>query len=254
MERRDFVKAAVSAAAAAAMSQRGVSSADVQQTVPPATPAAQSANPAAAPPAAAARGGRGGFNSTPSSPATVADLVANGAPHFFSHQQFATLRKLCEVMMPAHNGFPSAVEAGVPEFLDFLVGATPAGWQQSYAAARAGSAPARQVVTGSMDRQHMYMTGLERLENEARRKFSKAFSGLHADEADALLVPALAPWMADHPPQDPFRRFINIAHQDIRTATMNSAAWSEAAVAVGEREPGIGLYWSPIDPRIERNR
>jgi len=188
------------------------------------------------------------------SPATVADLVATSDPHFFTHQQFATLRQLCVLMMPALDGYPSAVEAGVPEFLDFLVGATPAGRQQSYVAALAGSAPARQVVTGSTDRRHMYVWGLERLESEARRRFAKSFAALTADQADALLAPALTPWMTDHPPRDSFQRFVNVMHLDIRTATMNSAAWSAAAVAAGERAPGIGMYWSPIDPRIERYR
>jgi hypothetical protein len=188
------------------------------------------------------------------SPATVADLVATGDPHFFTHQQFATLRQLCVLMMPALNGYPSAVEAGVPEFLDFLVSATPTGRQQSYVAALAGSVPARQVVTGSTDRRHMYVEGLERLESEARRRFSKSFAALNPDQADTLLAPALAPWMADHPPRDSFQRFVNVMHLDIRTSTMNSAAWSAAAVAAGERAPGIGMYWSPIDPRIERYR
>lgn len=186
------------------------------------------------------------------SPATVPDLVATGGPHFFSHQQFASLHQLCVLMMPAMNGYPSAVDAGVPEFLDFLVGATPAGRQQSYIATLAGSAPARQLVTGSTDRKQMYVAGLERLDSEAKQHFSKSFADLTADQADKLLAPALAPWMADHPPRDSFQRFINVVHQDIRTATMNSAAWSAAAVAAGERAPGAGSYWSPIDPRIER--
>jgi hypothetical protein len=186
------------------------------------------------------------------SPTTAVDLVAAGGRHFFNQQQFATLSQLCALMMPSLNGFPSAVEAGVPEFLDFLVSATPADRQQSYVATLAGSAPARQVVTGSIDRRQMYVAGLERLENEAQRRFSKSFAALNPDQAEALLAPALAPWMADHPPRDSFQRFVNVAHQDIRSATTNSVAWSAAAVAAGERVPGTGSYWSPIDPRIKQ--
>ena len=241
MRRREFVKAAAVGAATAAAAAWGQQA----PTVPPSVPASA---PSTAP-------GRGPRQSTPRpiSPATVADEVATGNPHFFTHQQFATLRQLCVLMMPALNGYPSAVEAGAPEFLDFLVGATPAGQQQSYVAAHAGSAPARQVVTGSTDRQHMYVTGLERLESEALQRFSKSFAALNPDQADTLLSPALSPWMADHPPRDSFQRFINVVHQDIRTATINSAGWSAAAMAAGERAPGIGLYWSPIDPRMERH-
>ncbi|HEY2860694.1 MAG TPA: gluconate 2-dehydrogenase subunit 3 family protein [Terracidiphilus sp.] len=240
MKRREFVKAA----AVAAVTTVTTTAASLGQQTPA---------PATAPPEAPTRG-RGGNQATPppTSPATVADLVAAGDPHFFNHQQFATLRRLCELMMPALNGYPSAVEAGAPEFLDFLVGATPAGRQQSYFATIAGAAPARQVVTGSIDRRQMYVTGLERLENEAQKRFLKSFAALGPDQADVLLAPALAPWMADHPPRDSFQRFINVVHQDIRTATMNSAAWNAAATAAGERAPGVGSYWKPIDPRIER--
>jgi hypothetical protein len=239
MKRREFVKAAAVTAATAA------AAAMAQQAPAPATA------PPAAPPTAPPRG-RGQFTPPPTSPATVADLVATSDPHFFNHQQFATLRQLCELMMPALNGYPSAVDAGVPEFLDFLVGATPSGRQQTYAAALAGAAPSRQVITGSIDRKKMYVAGLDRLETEAMRRFSKSFAALSPDQADALLAPAMISWLEDHPPQDSFQRFINVVNQDIRTATMNSAAWSAAAEAAGERAPGVGVYWSPVDPRMER--
>jgi hypothetical protein len=41
-------------------------------------------------------------------------------------------------------------------------------------------------------------------------------------------------------------------HSDIRTATINSQKWSEAEVAAGEERPGVGLYWYPVDPDINR--
>lgn len=59
--------------------------------------------------------------------------------------------------------------------------------------------------------------------------------------------------MTDHPPAEPFADFINIAHSDIRTATINSQAWSEAAAnEAGHRDLNEGLYWYPIDPDIHR--
>ncbi len=79
-------------------------------------------------------------------------------------------------------------------------------------------------------------------------KFGKAFAELSAKQADGIVRPALRPWMTDNPPLEAFPRFIALAHQDIRTATMNSEAWSLAAVASGERAPGVGLYWRAIDP------
>jgi hypothetical protein len=135
--------------------------------------------------------------------------------------------------MPPLNGYPGAVEAGVPEFIDFLTSVSPA------------------------DRKQMYQAGLDELDREAKQQFSVPFAQASAEQADKLLRPLMAVWgigdhaPADHPPSEPFKRFINIAHQDIRTATINSQVWSEAAIAAGERAPGVDSYWAPIDPHIE---
>ena len=56
--------------------------------------------------------------------------------------------------------------------------------------------------------------------------------------------------MSDHPPREPHKLFIATVHRDIRTATINSQAYSAAAVAVGERAPGVGLYVHPIEPTM----
>jgi hypothetical protein len=52
--------------------------------------------------------------------------------------------------------------------------------------------------------------------------------------------------MSDHPPSEPYAHFINVAHSDIRTATINSQAWSEAT----KPTPDVGLYWFPVDPDL----
>lgn len=163
----------------------------------------------------------------------VPDAVAQTEAHFFHERQAATLRRLCEVLMPPLNGYPGAVQAGVPEFLDFLTSVSPT------------------------DRQQMYRAGLDRLDKEANQRFGVTFAQASSEQADKLLRPLMGVWgigdhpPADHPPSEPFMRFINIAHQDIRTATINSQIWSEAAVASGERAPGVDSYWPPIDPHIE---
>lgn len=54
--------------------------------------------------------------------------------------------------------------------------------------------------------------------------------------------------MTDHPPTEPHAHFINIAHSDIRTATINSEAWSKAR----NKAPDMDLYWFPVDPDIHR--
>lgn len=130
--------------------------------------------------------------------------------------------------MPPYKGYPGAAEAGAPEFLDFLIGISPA------------------------DRQQMYQSGLDRLDSDARQHFGVSFDAVSAAQADQLIRPWLRTWMNDHPPKEPYTRFINLAHSDIRTATVNSQAWSEAARASGNDSPDVGLYWFPVDPDLRR--
>jgi hypothetical protein len=155
---------------------------------------------------------------------TVPDAVAQTNAYFFKEQQLATLRRLSEILLPPLRGYPGAKEAGTPEFIDFLIGVSPA------------------------DRQQMYQSGLDRLDAEAKQYFGVAFSRLDKTQADHLLRPWLRTWMTDHPPTEPYARFINIAHSDIRTATINSEAWSKAR----QQAPDMELYWFPVDPDIHR--
>src|SRR5437762_21919 len=62
---------------------------------------------------------------TPKLAMTAADAVAPGAPRFFSPSQLETLRRLGDLLAPPLNGKPGANDAGVPEFLDFLIGESP---------------------------------------------------------------------------------------------------------------------------------
>jgi len=163
---------------------------------------------------------------------TPLDLAGQPAPQFFTATQLGTLRKLASVLLPPLKGNPGAVEAQAPEFLDFLIGASPD------------------------DRQKLYLSGLDRLEAQASDRFHKSFSDLDAAQADAILRPLLVarPWPQDMP-SDPLQNFLAQAHEDIRTATMNSREWSIAVEKSGHRfSRGFrtsGYYWSPIDPISE---
>jgi hypothetical protein len=156
----------------------------------------------------------------------VPDAVAQTNSHFFSEQQMATLRHLSEILQPPYKSYPGAAQAGTPEFLDFLIGISPE------------------------DLQQMYQSGLDRLEAEAQQHFSKSFVSLDPAQADQLLRPWLRSWMSEHPPTEPYARFINLAHNDIRAATINSQPWSQAAQAAGQPTPNVDLYWYPIDPDL----
>jgi hypothetical protein len=139
-------------------------------------------------------------------------------PKFFSAAQFATLKTLCGILMPAGpNNTPGAIEAQVPEFLDFLLSQSPA------------------------DRQHMYRAGLDGLK------------GLDSANAAKMLAPLKQTWTYD-PPKDPVAKFLRQAKLDIRQATLNSREWAQAqasSAAGGSRgrraATGTGLYWNTLD-------
>jgi len=232
MRRRDFVKAMVVAPVAARDMFGQTATLHAGQTDGQKTSAPQSSSTAAAPPAPESaprspeRQGLLDFRTQPIT-TTVPDAIATTEGHFFNQQQMATLEKLGDVLMPPLNGYPGSTQASAPEFLDFLIGASP------------------------MERKHMYQAGLDRLNADAHKQFGIPFAKVNAEQADKLLHPWLRPWMNEHPPTEPYVQFINLAHQDIRTATMNSQVWSIAATSSGERAPGVGLYWSPIDPDIQ---
>jgi hypothetical protein len=229
MKRRDFVKGlAAATTAGAALAQDKTQQ---QAKTPP--PAPNTANQGstttpsnASSPAATAQPQTAAFH-TPNIPTTLPDTVATTDTQYFTAVRYATLVHLCEIMMPSSSAYPGALQADTPQFLDFHVGGSPA------------------------DRQAMYNDGLDRLNADAMRNFNIAFAKTDASQADAVLRPFLKGWITNHPPREKHERFIALAHRDIRTATLNSPLWAQAAEASGERTPGVGLYWAPIDPGIE---
>ena len=206
MKRRRFLKAMVAAPAAPALF--------VQQAPAPPNPVSDTqapATPTASPMA-----------ELPKLESTVADAAAEMLPGFFNAQQFAALRKLSDILMPALKGQPGALETGTPEFLDFLIGS---------------SLP---------DRQQLYRTGLDALNAQARKRFDRLFAELETGQGEALLAPLREPWTYE-PPADPLARFLRAAKQDVRTATVNSREGSSTSASSGRRGGGAGQYWYPIE-------
>jgi len=154
---------------------------------------------------------------------SVADVGAEMLPKFFTPAQFSALRKVSDLLLPAMNGAPGALDAQAPEFLDFLIGE---------------SLP---------DRQHVYRAGLDSLNQQATQQFHKPFGELENQQADVLIAPLHKPWTFDEP-ADPIAAFLRVAKQDVRTATVNSREYSSAALTGGGRRMGGGgLYWYPLD-------
>lgn len=228
MRRRDFVKGMLAATAAAK------TMAGQEAAAPVAASTAQQTAPLPAPTAVAPAPGpvpwmSGLLEAKPLViTSLVPDTVAESDARFFNEEQTATLRRFAEILMPPLKGYPGALEAGAPEFLDFLIGASP------------------------HDRRQMYLAGLDRLDAEARRLFGVPFAHTDKTQADAVIRPWLRAWMSFHPPTEPFAHFINVAHSDIRMATINSQAWSDAAIAAGKHSPGVDWYWYPVDPDMRR--
>ena len=231
MKRRDFVKglAVTTAAAGTALGQKKSSS---NATTPPNTSVTTQGEQAVAPnnasaPAAQRAQSRLASVKTPNIPLSQPDTVAVTDVRYFTAARYATLQRFADLLVPPSQGYPGALQAGAPEFLDFLIGASPA------------------------DRQAMYNTGLDRLNADCMKKSGVSFAKASAAQADSAVRPYLKGWISDHPPLEKHENFIALAHRDIRMATMNSIAWAQAAEAAGERTPGVGLYVLPLDPGIE---
>ncbi|MDQ6663628.1 MAG: gluconate 2-dehydrogenase subunit 3 family protein [Acidobacteriota bacterium] len=216
MKRRHFVKALSTLPAAAALvAQRP------NATPPPGVPAnpapgvPQNSTHPVEPPARAVA-------ELPKIDISVSDAAADAMPRFFTAEQFAALHKLCGILMPAVNKAPGALDAGAPEFLDFLIGDSPA------------------------ERQHLYRAGLDALNAQARAHFQKPFAEVDDAQAAAVLKPLRQAWTYE-PPSDPLARFLLAAKADVRTATVNSRDYGKVAAATSRRGFSGGLYWYPLD-------
>src|ERR1700721_753420 len=225
MRRREFVKAMLAASVSARTMMGQQAPASVALSCPPPIPPHATPPPAPGP----LPWMRGLLEAKPL-PMTplVPDAVAHTKTYFFTQQQLATLRQLCEVLMPPLKNAPGALDAGAPEFLDFLISVSPA------------------------NRQKLYVDGLNRLDTEARQQFGIPFAAVNPQQADALIRPWLRTWMTDHPPSEPYEQFMNLAHSDIRTATINSKPWTDALPPDDERRMEEGMYWYPVDPDLDR--
>ncbi|MBM3736036.1 MAG: gluconate 2-dehydrogenase subunit 3 family protein [Acidobacteria bacterium] len=143
------------------------------------------------------------------------DTVGDGAVRFFTKDQFAALRKLCDLILPATGGRPSANDTGAAEFLDFLVRESPAPVQT------------------------LYREGLDRL--------GAGFAAAGPAQAEAAIAPLKAAWTYAGP-SDPFARFLQQAKSDILQAAMSSREYAEAA-SRGRRGAGglTNYFWRAVD-------
>jgi gluconate 2-dehydrogenase gamma chain len=83
-------------------------------------------------------------------------------PVFFTAHEYATVRVLVDIIIPTDERSGSASDAGVPEFMDFIMKDQP-------------------------NRQTAMRGGLAWLDLECNRRFDKLFAGCGADERTAVL-------------------------------------------------------------------
>lgn len=211
MKRRDFLQRVVSVPAGAVLLEGTAGAVPVSRDLPQAVP----------PPSGTALPG--------AVLETVgADQVAALTPRYLNRVQFATLRRLSDLLFPAQAPNPGALEAQTPEFIDNYL-------------AEAGS-----------DRQRQYRRGLDDLNNQSQARYRKPFGELTTAEADAVVKPLFkvrGPTMS----VVELGPFINRAQQDVRTATMNSPQWNAAQVAAGNPVTRL-LYWRDVDPTVPRSK
>ena len=159
---------------------------------------------------------------TPKLAANAPDSVANGVLRFFDSDSFAALRRLGEILVPVGRGTPGAIEAEAAEFLDFLIGQSPA------------------------DRQNLYRDGVAHLNQEARSRYGKLFGELSAADADPILAPLREAWTYQGP-ADPFANFLRAAKSDFIEATVNSRQWAAAGSGRSRGASGLNTYWFTIE-------
>jgi len=169
-----------------------------------------------------------GISNVPKLALVEPDSAAETFTGFFSPSEFAALNKLAEILVPPIKKNPGAIDAHAPEFLDFLISRSPAPDQK------------------------LYRDGLEGLNTSAKKHFHKSFAEADAQQADSIIRPLLVvrAWDRDMP-KDPMQHFLTQVHDDLRTATMNSAEWAATGSSTGRGRfnQGRRFYWKPIDPR-----
>jgi hypothetical protein len=161
-------------------------------------------------------------NEIPKLAETSPEAVANSVRRFFTTEQFQALQKLAGLIVPKFEDRPGALEAGVPEFLDFL------------------------LKSSGPERQALYRNGLDRLNTEAQKRYKKFFAQISADEAKPVLDPLTKPW-SWQPPADPFARFLREAKDDLLQATNSSRELSAALSRRSRAAGGTNAYWLPLD-------
>jgi len=148
-------------------------------------------------------------------------LTGDQRTTFFDAIELAALRALAGTLVPSFEGRPGAVEAGVPEFVDFAIAESPAA------------------------RQQLWRSGLHELDAQSIKAFGVRFEKLTTDQAAKILEPLKAKWTF-YGPSEPFAKFLWEARTEMLQATLNSREYAEANT--GRRAAAASnYYWRSLD-------
>ena len=138
---------------------------------------------------------------------------------YFDDAQFSALQRICDLIVPAQNGRPGALDVEVPEFLDF------------------------HVSVSFEDRQQAYRAGLDALNFQARQLFGKSFSELSDGQADRIIAEPIRVNWTPSPPRDILAAFLREVRQDALAATEGTREYSKSLASAGVRRRDTDLYW-----------
>jgi hypothetical protein len=176
---------------------------------------------AVAPAAATLRAQSRVVEESPKVETAVPDANADPVARFFTREQLAALSRLAEILEPSEPQTPGAREAHAAEFLDFLIGQSPA------------------------PRQMLYRTGLDRLNSESAHRYNQPFGALDNRQAAAVLEPLHRPWTYEDP-SEPLEHFLREAKSDIAQATRNSFEYISVVSKRSRGASGVGEFWYPL--------
>lgn len=150
---------------------------------------------------------------------TLHDIGGTTVRRYFGDAQFSALNRICDLIVPAQNGRPGALDVEVPEFLDF------------------------HVSVSFDDRQQAYRAGLDALNYQALLLFGASFAELSDGQADRIIAEPMRVNWTPSPPRDILAAFLREVRQDALAATEGTREYSESLASAGVRRRDSDLYW-----------
>lgn len=150
---------------------------------------------------------------------TLHDIGGTTVRRYFDDAQFAALRRICDLIVPAQDARPGALAVEVPEFLDF------------------------HVSVSFDDRQQAYRAGLDALNYQAQLLFGKSFAELDDGQAERIVAEPMRVNWTPTPPREILAAFLREVRQDAVAATQNTREYSESLASAGVRRRDTDLYW-----------